>query len=54
MFETQFAKTMRFAPQQFVEAIRRSDGAQVVHTQLEAEPELRAKFDRLLLILGPS
>jgi hypothetical protein len=54
MFETQLAKTMLFAPQQFVEAIRRSDRAQMVHAQLEAEPELRAKFDRLLLILGRS
>ncbi len=54
MFETQFAKTMLFAPQQFVETLRRSDAARVVHVQLEAEPELRAKFDRMLLILGKS
>jgi hypothetical protein len=52
MFEPQFVKTMRFAPQPFVEAIRRSDGVSVVRAQLEDEPELEREFERLLLILG--
>jgi O-antigen ligase len=52
LFEPQFVKTMRFAPQPFVEAIRRSDGVSVVRAQLEDEPELEREFERLLLILG--
>lgn len=54
LFRSQFARTMDFAPQQFVEAVRRTDGADVVHGQLEDEPELRDRFDRLLLVLGRS
>ena len=52
LFEPQFVKTMQFAPQPFVEAIRRSDGVGVVRAQLEGEPELEREFERLLLILG--
>ena len=52
MFRPQFAKTMHFAPQQFVEAIRRSDGVQVVRAQLDHDPALRSELERLLLIMG--
>jgi O-antigen ligase len=52
LFEAQFVKTMQFAPQQFVEAIRRSEGVTVVRAQLESDPPLEREFERLLLILG--
>jgi hypothetical protein len=52
LFARQFVKTMRFAPQPFVEAIRRSEGVSAVRAQLEHEPELEREFERLLLVLG--
>jgi hypothetical protein len=52
LFAPQFVKTMRFAPQPFVEAIRRSNGVEAVRAQLQKEPELEREFERLLLILG--
>ena len=51
-FAPQFVKTMRFAPQPFVDTIRRSNAVGVVQAQLQDEPELKREFERLLLILG--
>jgi hypothetical protein len=52
LFKREIVKTMRFAPQQFVETIRHSNAVQVVRAQLEGDPKLQAEFDRVLLILG--
>jgi hypothetical protein len=52
LFERELVKTMRFAPQQLVETVRRGDHVQVVRAQLESDPGLQAEFEHLLLILG--
>jgi hypothetical protein len=43
---------MAFAPQPFVEAIRRSASVAVVRAELEDQPLLQRELDRLLRIFG--
>ena len=52
LFAREFVKTMAFAPQPFVEAIRRSASVEVVRAQLEDQPRLQQELERLLRILG--
>jgi tetratricopeptide (TPR) repeat protein len=52
LFAREFVKTMAFAPQPFVEAIRRTAGAEVVRAQLEEQPRLQQELERLLRLLG--
>jgi hypothetical protein len=52
LFASQFVKTMAFAPQPFVDGVRRTRGVAAVRAQLEDQPRLEREFDRLLLIMG--
>jgi hypothetical protein len=52
LFASQFVKTMAFAPQPFVNAVRRTAGVEVVRAQLEQQPGLQHELERLLLIFG--